>query len=76
MEMPKKSQKSLRDFTEIFRDWFECRWEFQRRNEVYRHWWQQNRPEENLKYPDPDISFEQLIDMFKKKFKTIRRNSG
>jgi len=63
--MPKKSQKPLRELADTFYDWAECRWEFQRRNEAYRVWWRQNRPRENLKYPDPNLSFEQVIDMLK-----------
>jgi hypothetical protein len=67
--MPKKSQKALRELTDTFYEWAACRWEFQRRNEAYRKWWQQNRPSENLKYPDPDLSFEQLIDLLKQNVK-------
>jgi hypothetical protein len=69
--MPKKSQKSLKELTKIFFQWAECRWEFQRRNEAYRLWWHQKRPSENLKYPDPDLSFELLVDALRNNSKII-----
>jgi hypothetical protein len=69
--MPKKSKKSVNDLKQSFYDWAECKWEFQRRSEAYRLWWSKNRPKQNLKYPDPDLNFDQLIDLLKENSKAF-----
>jgi hypothetical protein len=65
--MPKRGlSKGAFAFRETLRQAAKYNWEFKRRNEAYRLWWQQGRkanvkPQGWNQYFDPDISFDDLL---------------